>query len=153
MTHYEITCIHRDETEPGVLAAIEAVGGHLASNRSLGRRQLAYPIEKQTAGYYTTARMTLESPQVADLTKRLERMDGLIRYLLVSLPSVTASVDLEAGEELTEAKELGGDEKPAASQTPATAEKPDAAETERQQLLQEKLDKLLGDSQNETETK
>ncbi|MBI4032481.1 30S ribosomal protein S6 [Candidatus Berkelbacteria bacterium] len=150
--HYEITYITTEDADPGVVAAIEAIGGRLSTQRSLGRRQFAYPIKKETAGYYTTARFTMEPSGLAELTKRLNLMAGLLRSLVVSVPATTFTASLEVAD-IKEAKELGGDETPATAAAatpvePTTEEAPEDVKA-REDKLQAQLDKLLTDDQNE----
>lgn len=152
--HYEITYITTEDADPGVGSAIESLGGRLSTQRGLGRRQFAYPIGKETAGYYTTIRFTLEKAQLAELTKRLNLMAGLLRSLVVTVPAVTFTASLDVTD-IKEAKELGGEEGlPAenagetAPQAPATEEAPQEKQA-RESKLQAQLDKLLTDDQNE----
>ena len=144
MKHYEVTFIHREEADPGVAPAIEALGGQITNQRPLGRRQFAYPIDKETAGYYTTLRTSLEGSQLSALNKQLRLMPGLTRYLIVALPNLSVGINLEAGQELVEAKEL--EKEPAAETSEAVDDDP-----ERAAKLQAQLNKLLADDEGETE--
>lgn len=147
MKQYEITFITREEGDPGVAAAIQAAGGHITSERTLGRRQLAYPIAKETAGYYTTYRFDAEPAVIGDLTRKLELMAGVMRQLTVEIPNipiVQASLEVE---DLKEAKEL--ETEPTAAEPVETEKTVPAADVkERDQKLQEQLDKLLAGEQN-----
>lgn len=145
MKQYEITFITREEGDPGVAPAIQAAGGTITSERTMGRRQLAYPIAKETAGYYTTYRFDAEPSVINELQRTLELMPAVLRQLTVEIPNITtvkASLDVEEG--LKEAKELESSE---TAEAPAKAEAP-AETAERGKLLQEQLDKLLGGEQN-----
>ncbi|MGI6103605.1 MAG: 30S ribosomal protein S6 [Patescibacteria group bacterium] len=143
MKHYEVTFIHREEADPGVAPAIEALGGQITNQRPMGRRQFAYPIGKETAGYYTTLRTSLESDTLAPLNKQLRLMPGLVRYLIVALPNLNVGANLEGGQELAEAKEL---EKAPTANAPEQSED----DPERAAKLQAQLDKLLGDDAKAT---
>lgn len=146
--HYEITYISTEDADPGVTAAIESLGGRLSSQRSLGRRQFAYPINKETAGYYTTARFTAEPSAITELTKRLNLMAGLVRFLLVTVPATTFAASLEVAD-IKEAKELGGDEADTGNQASESAPESGEVKQARDEQLQEQLNKLLDDDTNE----
>ncbi len=133
---YELTTITRDEQLPAVEQAIARAGGTIVAQHSLGRRSFAYPINKETAGFYTAYQLSLDPAATAQLTKEFRLMSDLLRHLLVSLPVAKLSASLDEGEELKEAKELGGETAPAA---------PAADDKERSKKLDEQLDKLLSD--------
>ncbi len=134
---YELTIITKEETVPAVEQAIHRAGGTINAQRSLGRRAFAYPIEKETAGFYTAYQLSLDPTAVAKLDKEFRLMQELLRHLLVSLPIAKLTSSLEEGEELKEASELQGD---APATEPASAD--DAA---RNKKLDEQLGKLLSD--------
>lgn len=134
---YELTTITKEEAVPAVEQAIHRAGGTINAQRSLGRRTFAYPIEKETAGFYTAYQLSLDPTAVAKLDKEFRLMADPIRHLLVSLPIAKLTSSLEEGEELKEASELQTD-------TP-TAEPVTADDTARSKKLDEQLGKLLSD--------
>jgi small subunit ribosomal protein S6 len=48
-----------------------------------GRRQLAYPIRKQTAGYYVVAQYRSDTAQLPEYERLLKLDEDLLRYLIV----------------------------------------------------------------------
>lgn len=87
---YEMMLINRaslDEKEEKNLAVKvgEIIGGHgrLKKTTSLGRKQLAYRIKKETSGNYWLFDMELKSTGVADLTAKLSREENILRYLIL----------------------------------------------------------------------
>lgn len=146
MKLYELTYIAQAEGDPGVVTAIETADGRVTSERTLGRRQLAYPIKKQTAGYYTTLRFNAPAEALAELNRTLSLNPGIIRFLLVEVPELRLeALDLEVAD-LKEAKEL--ETEAAAGEVPAAVTAPvDTKKLDEQ--LQAGLDKLLGDSDEE----
>ncbi len=141
MKLYEMTYIARQEGDPGVVAAIGDADGSITSERTMGRRQFAYPIGKETAGYYTTLRFTAPAETLADLNRVLNLNTGVVRFLLVEVPELKLeAVDLDV-EDLKEAKELEAE----AETAPADAAAP--VDTKRlDEQLQAGLDKLLGET-------
>ncbi|MBI2589608.1 30S ribosomal protein S6 [Candidatus Berkelbacteria bacterium] len=146
MHQYEITVITRDETNAGVANLIQELKGHITAERALGRRQFTYPMHKETAGYYTALRFTLEPDQLEILDRRLRLMNELLRYLIVTAPAtsmITADLKIEG---LQEAKDLEQPEQ-ATAKTPTPES--EANTREREQKLQEQLDKLLANDQDQ----
>ena len=133
---YELTTITKEENLPAVEQAITRAGGTITDQRSLGRRAFAYPIQKETAGFYTAYRLTLEPTAVAQLDKEFRLTSDLMRHILVNLPLARLSNTLDSVEELKEAKELNDD---------ANAAKPKVEDAERDKALDEQLHKLLND--------
>lgn len=87
---YEMMLINRaslDEKEEKNLAVKvgEIIGdyGRLKKTTSLGRKQLAYRIKKETSGNYWLFDMELKSTGVADLTAKLAREENILRYLIL----------------------------------------------------------------------
>ncbi|MBI4185482.1 30S ribosomal protein S6 [Candidatus Berkelbacteria bacterium] len=145
MTLYELTYLARDEADPGVGTALEAAQARLMNERLLGRRTLAYPIAKQTAGYYTTLRFQAEPSVVAELNRTLNLNPGVLRFLIVTVPEIKLEpASLETGE-LKEAKELET-APPTDTTTPTTPVKIVGDEASRSKQLDEQLGKLLSDT-------
>lgn len=141
MKNYELTVISREESIPAVEATIHANGGTIVNQRNLGRHQFAYPIGKETAGYYIVYRLNLEEPKAIDaLSRRFNLTENLLRYLFVEVPATTTMPSLEA-EDLVEAKELERSENTESK----SAAQPTEADQERDKKLDEQLSKLLGD--------
>ncbi len=138
MHDYELTVITRDEATAAVEQAIDSAGGRVTDRRTLGRKTFAYPINKETAGFYTTFRLQLEPTSIADLNRKFLLMDGLLRHLVVQLPIEKLSSDLDI-DELQEAKDVK--EKEETSKT---------SDAERGKLLDEQLSKLIGGDEGDS---
>lgn len=80
---YEITFITPEETDPAAKKTIEALGGKITANSSLGRRKFAYPIRKKQAGFYTTYIFDLDRGKIEELNKKLLLEEEILRYLII----------------------------------------------------------------------
>ncbi|MEJ2504600.1 MAG: 30S ribosomal protein S6 [Gemmatimonadota bacterium] len=91
MREYEIVYIFDSVlTEDQVNEKLEAYHQHLTDNGGeitavdhWGKRQLAYPIRNNTAGYYVVVQFTAEASSLPELERALKLDDDLIRYLIV----------------------------------------------------------------------
>ncbi|MCG8468222.1 MAG: 30S ribosomal protein S6 [Gemmatimonadetes bacterium] len=92
MRDYEIVYIFRSTFSPeevetkleryhGILT--DGGGGEISALVQWGRRQLAYPIDKQTNGHYVVAQFTARPERLAELERVLKLEDDLLRYLVV----------------------------------------------------------------------
>jgi small subunit ribosomal protein S6 len=101
MRNYEIIFIVRpDVTEEDVdklIAQMEGVvagtGGKLEKVEKLGRRRLAYRVQKQREGIYVLFRLQGSGDTVKEFERRLKVIDTVIKYL-----SVRIDEDLERAE-------------------------------------------------------
>ena len=101
MLNYEIIFIVRpDVTEEEVdklIAQMEGVvagtGGKLEKVEKLGRRRLAYRVQKQREGIYVLFRLQGSGDTVKEFERRLKVIDTVIKYL-----SVRIDEDLERAE-------------------------------------------------------
>jgi len=80
---YEITFITKEEKDPVVKKTIESLGGKIKDHSSLGRRKLAYPIQKEKVGVYTTYLFDLTTDKIEDLNKKLKLEKEILRYLII----------------------------------------------------------------------
>ena len=93
MRNYEIIFIVRpDVTEEDVdklIAQMEGVvagsGGQLEKVEKLGRRRLAYRVEKQREGIYVLFRLQGSGDTVKEFERRLKVSDTVIKYLTVRI--------------------------------------------------------------------
>ncbi|WFS61344.1 30S ribosomal protein S6 [Pseudodesulfovibrio thermohalotolerans] len=69
----------------GLTGIIERDGGKMVETDDWGMRQLAYPVQKQTRGYYV--RMVFEAPGalVAELERNIRITDGIFKFMTVKL--------------------------------------------------------------------
>ncbi len=109
MALYEITFLTKEESDPGIKAAIEAVGGTIENESSLGRKHLAYPIKKQTQAVYTSYDFAAPASILADLNRRLSLNTEILRYLIVTKEQERAdkAVTKTVREAIAAAEKLG----------------------------------------------
>lgn len=63
--------------------ALIAENGAVESVDDWGKRRFAYPIEKQNEGYYTLINFTAGSDLTAELDRRYQITDGILRTLII----------------------------------------------------------------------
>lgn len=91
MRTYELMFIVRPELEEeAVDALVERVqqimtanGGQVEKVDRMGRRRLAYPIQKHREGHYVLIHAGLEREAMAELERNLKLSEDVIRHLLV----------------------------------------------------------------------
>lgn len=66
-----------------VQAIIEKEGGTVVRMDDGGRRNLAYPIQKKTEGYYVLFEIEGSGQEIAELERRLRVNDLVMRYITV----------------------------------------------------------------------
>lgn len=136
MTDYELTVITRDESIANLEKLIETAGGQIQSSQAMGRKTLAYPIKKETAGYYTSMRLNIEPDNIQNLNKQFLLESNLLRHLLVIIPTHKLSSSLDV-EEIQEAKDIKENDK-------AEDKKETADDKQRSQALDKELNKIIG---------
>ena len=99
---YELTVLlPLDSTEKSANALIEGLlkksGGKIASVDFWGKRDMAYPIKKNTQAIYVLFNLEMEPPQVSELEKRLRIDENVIRYLIVVAQKPVISQKQEKG--------------------------------------------------------
>ncbi len=136
MSLYEITFLTREESDPGVKAALEEAGANIVDESSLGRRRLAYPIKQETQAVYTTYVFNAEPAILAGVDRKLRLNTAILRYLVVTKPqekadkevSKTVREAIEAAEKLEDASaEMKAETAPVIEET-ETVETPEVVE-------------------------
>lgn len=90
---YETTFILRpdiaDDNQKTLVEKLKSIiaahGGQVVAMEDWGRRRLAYPIQKETRGYYTYLLYTGNNDLVAELERNLRITESAIRFLTVKL--------------------------------------------------------------------
>ncbi len=90
---YELVMILQPNLEEEALdAAVDTLrqvvvdnGGEVVRIESMGRRRLAYEIQKFREGHYVLMYLKLENPTILELDRRLKLSNDVIRHLLVRL--------------------------------------------------------------------
>lgn len=62
---------------------IEKEGGSVVKTELMGRRKLAYPIQKKTEGIYTLFEIEGSGQEIAELERRFRVNDTIMRYITV----------------------------------------------------------------------
>ena len=74
---------------------IEKNGGKLVHKEDWGIKQLAYPIQKKTTGFYHLLEYQAEGELVAKLEVAFKRDERVIRYMTVSLDKHAIAYNLK----------------------------------------------------------
>ena len=86
---YEVMYIGTPETSDEDITklneAIEKMitddGGSIVKTEAMGRRKLAYPIQKKTEGHYTLFEIEGSGQEIAELERRMRVNDTVMRYI------------------------------------------------------------------------
>jgi small subunit ribosomal protein S6 len=62
---------------------IKKEGGSVVKTEDMGRRKLAYPINKKTEGHYVLFEIEGSGQEIAELERRMRVNDTIMRYLTV----------------------------------------------------------------------
>lgn len=62
---------------------VEKEGGKVIKMEDMGRRPLAYPIEKKTEGHYVLFEIEGTGSEIAELERRMRVNDMIIRYITI----------------------------------------------------------------------
>ena len=135
MREYDTTFIvHPAQTDAqiaGIAGRIEGLigkyNGKVFYTKSLGKRTLAYPIQKQTKGTYICVDYTADGGVIPDIERTLRLDEGVMRFLTVEK---NPDVDVEA--RVQEIAARGEDRSvAAASEVTETKQKPSDDESFR----------------------
>ena len=88
---YEVMFIAAPETadedvaklNEAITKLIETEGGSIIKLEDMGRRKLAYPINKKTDGYYVLFEIEGSGKEIFELERRMRVNDTIMRYLTV----------------------------------------------------------------------
>jgi small subunit ribosomal protein S6 len=114
MRVYEIMLILPAEADDKVIGGVtdrisqvlSQHGGQLGTVDRWGRRRFAYPIDKQTEGFYAVAQFTAEPDGLKELDRVLSLADEVVRFKVVVRPPGAATTAASAPVEAT--REAGG---------------------------------------------
>ncbi len=62
---------------------VEKEGGTVVKTEAMGRRKLAYPIQKKTEGHYTLFEIEGSGQEIAELERRMRVNDTIMRFITV----------------------------------------------------------------------
>ena len=84
---YELAVLYRSDLEPDLEKAgvktkklVTDTGGRILKEEVWGKRQLAYPIQKQTHALYVFYDLELEGAQLVKIESALNIDEGILRY-------------------------------------------------------------------------
>ena len=88
---YEVMYIGAPETadeditrlNEAIQQLIEKEGGTVVKTEPMGRRKLAYPIQKKTEGHYTLFEIEGSGQEIAELERRMRVNDAIIRFVTI----------------------------------------------------------------------
>ena len=88
---YEVMYIGAPETadeditklNEAIQQLIEKEGGTVVKTEVMGRRKMAYPIQKKTEGHYTLFEIEGSGQEIAELERRMRVNDTVMRYITV----------------------------------------------------------------------
>lgn len=66
-----------------ITQVIEKEGGTVANTDNMGRRRLAYPINKKTEGHYVLMEVEGSGKEILELERRMRVNDAIIRFITV----------------------------------------------------------------------
>jgi small subunit ribosomal protein S6 len=78
----------KDETKANKLVAdlVSQVKGKIIETKVMGIRPLAYPINKQTSGWYAFYVVSVPEEEITQLNQLAEIDEKILRYLIVRAP-------------------------------------------------------------------
>lgn len=81
----EFSTENRESVLSTITGVLEREGGHLLVADHWGMRDLAYPIHKQTRGYYVRLEYLAPGTLVAELERNIRITEGIYRFVTVKL--------------------------------------------------------------------
>ncbi len=66
-----------------IAQTITSQGGTIANTEHMGRRKLAYPIDKKTEGHYVLLEVEGTGKEILELERRMRVNDAIIRFITV----------------------------------------------------------------------
>jgi small subunit ribosomal protein S6 len=92
MREYELVVIVQPDLDEGAFTEVvnrvsgwvKDSGGEVTKTDIWGKRQLAYPIRKQTEGQYVLLNLKLANTANAELERNLRFLEPVMRFMLVA---------------------------------------------------------------------
>ena len=92
MREYELVVIVQPDLDEGAFTEVvdrvsgwvKDSGGEVTKTDIWGKRQLAYPIRKQTEGQYVLLNLKLANTANAELERNLRFLEPIMRFMLVA---------------------------------------------------------------------
>ena len=84
MELYELAVLVRKESDLSAAKdLLEAAGAKIEKETTWGKKDLAYPISKETAAFYYFLDISLDSSKIKDLKNKMNFDEKILRYLLL----------------------------------------------------------------------
>lgn len=98
---YEIMYIAKPETaadditklNEGITKVIETEGGTIIKVEDIGKRKLAYEINRMREGYYTLFEIEGSGKEIAELERRMRVNDTIVRFITVRVDEDRKAAD------------------------------------------------------------
>ena len=104
---------------------IEKEGGEIVRMDDIGRRELAYPIQKKTEGHYVLFEINGSGQEIAELERRMRVNDMIIRFVTVRVDEERKTADkLRTKREIRSAKRASFRNAPPAEAVDAAVDVP-----------------------------
>jgi small subunit ribosomal protein S6 len=104
---------------------IQTEGGSVVRTDDMGRRRLAYPINKKKEGYYVLFEIEGSGQEIAELERRMRVNDAIIRYMTVRVDE-----DRKAADKKRNKRESKASKRASFRQTGAQTETESAADAQ-----------------------
>ncbi len=93
MNKYEMMFIVKSNSDDSKIQAtaenlknvITTMNGEITDSKDLGNKELAYPIKKQTTGYYFVVDFNGTTELVAELDRKARIDESILRHLIIRL--------------------------------------------------------------------
>ncbi len=89
----EVPADRVEKLNEAVGKVIEKEGGTVVRMDDIGRRQLAYPIEKKTEGHYVLFEIDGSGQEIAELERRMRVNDMIIRFITIRVDEERKKAD------------------------------------------------------------
>ena len=123
---------------------INNLGAEIKSEKVGEKRRLAYPIQKQSFGYFITIEFKLDGEKIEELQKELRHTSDVLRFLLINKDEITEPVRKPRIKKTDKImKEI--DDDGIFAEKIAKPEKTEKKEKVKIEELDKKLDEILGE--------
>ncbi|MBI2623102.1 MAG: 30S ribosomal protein S6 [Candidatus Liptonbacteria bacterium] len=96
LREYEVGFLVREEAAAQEVAAKAAQYGSVTAQGNLKRLSFAYPVGKETSGYFGCLRLRAAPGSAAQLEKDFGRVPSILRFLVIRLPVRKETADAAA---------------------------------------------------------
>jgi small subunit ribosomal protein S6 len=86
MTKYELTLLlEKEDDVKTIKTLIQSLEGKISQENKWGKKNLAYPIKKQTNAYFFHWILEMPIKNVTEMRKKLNFNEQILRYLLLKI--------------------------------------------------------------------